>query len=803
MVQTVKSGNDSLQEIETRYRRLLETAQDGILILDGEKGIITDVNPYLARLLGYAQKEFLGKTLWEVGLFADSASGQAALQELKKNHYIRYNDLRVMTKSGQFKDVVFTSNAYLVNHESVIQCSIRDITEHKQTKKIQTASEVKFRSLIEQSSDGIVVIDEGGRIFEWNRGQEELTGLKAEEVMCQPLWKVQFQMLPDELKSDDMRNKIRSNIKNMLHSVKAARANRNFESPIIHTSGKRLDIQSSMFQIKTDLGIQVGCISRDITDSKQHERELEAINTISAAMRVATSIEEMLPLLLDKTLEMLKADKGGICLFKTNSVEIETIVSHGWNRIDNAEPPALTILSDINSIVFTTGKNFYTKEVYKEKKLPAADRKFAPVEIGDITLPIRSGQAIIGTISINVSLPREISQSEIRLLTTLSEIVGNAITRMRSHEKTLRDAKHLAALYSIDVSINSNNDLKSTFDLLLEKVINSLNVSAADVLLLNPHTLTLEFSAGKGFKTNAISKKSLRLGEGYAGRAALQHETLNVPDLQTVGSEFSRIDLIEGEGFVAYYGVPLINKGKVIGVLDIFNRAPLTPDKDWLQFMEAIAGQAAIAIDSATLFNQLQHSNLDLLQAYDSTIEGWSMAMDLRDHETEGHTQRVTEMTLKLAKAYGMRDEELLQIKRGALLHDIGKMGIPDGILLKAGPLTDEEWVIMRKHPQFAFEMLSPIEFLRPALDIPYCHHEKWDGSGYPRGLKGKQIPVAARLFAVIDVWDALSSDRPYRKAWSQKKVMEYIQSLSGTHFDPQAIELFIKVMSEKGNNKA
>jgi putative nucleotidyltransferase with HDIG domain len=155
-------------------------------------------------------------------------------------------------------------------------------------------------------------------------------------------------------------------------------------------------------------------------------------------------------------------------------------------------------------------------------------------------------------------------------------------------------------------------------------------------------------------------------------------------------------------------------------------------------------------------------------------------------------------MTLKLAKAYGMKNEDLVQIRRGALLHDIGKMGIPDGILLKAGPLTDEEWVIMRQHPQLAFEMLSPIEFLQPALDIPYCHHEKWDGTGYPRRLKGKQIPIAARLFAIIDVWDALTSDRPYRKAWSKEKVMGHIQSLSGTHFDPQAVELFNKMMNEK-----
>ncbi len=193
----------------------------------------------------------------------------------------------------------------------------------------------------------------------------------------------------------------------------------------------------------------------------------------------------------------------------------------------------------------------------------------------------------------------------------------------------------------------------------------------------------------------------------------------------------------------------------------------------------------------------LQRSNMELKLAYDTTIEGWSRALDLRDKETEGHSQRVTVMTLKLAQASGMTEEELTQVRRGALLHDIGKMGVPDHILLKPDKLTDEEWVVMCKHPTFVFELLSPIAYIRPALDIPYCHHEKWDGTGYPRGLKGEEIPLAARLFAVVDVYDALRSDRPYRQAWGEEKVREHILAGSGTHFDPQVVEVFLKMMSE------
>ncbi len=191
----------------------------------------------------------------------------------------------------------------------------------------------------------------------------------------------------------------------------------------------------------------------------------------------------------------------------------------------------------------------------------------------------------------------------------------------------------------------------------------------------------------------------------------------------------------------------------------------------------------------------LEHANADLGQAYEATIEGWSRALDLRDQETEGHTQRVTEMTVKLARAAGIPEEEILHIRRGALLHDIGKMGIPDSILLKPGKLTDQEWVIMRKHPVFAFEVLSPIDFLRPALDIPLYHHERWDGTGYPYGLSGEDIPLGARLFAVVDVWDALRSDRPYRPAWPEDKVIDHIRRGCGSHFDPQAVRIFLEMV--------
>jgi cyclic di-GMP phosphodiesterase len=192
---------------------------------------------------------------------------------------------------------------------------------------------------------------------------------------------------------------------------------------------------------------------------------------------------------------------------------------------------------------------------------------------------------------------------------------------------------------------------------------------------------------------------------------------------------------------------------------------------------------------------KLREAHSQLLSAYEATIEGWSHAMDLRDRETEGHSQRVAELTVKMSQAFGMSHDAIMHIRRGALLHDMGKIGVPDSILHKPGALTDEEWVRMRKHPQFAHDMLYPIEYLRPALEIPYSHHERWDGTGYPRRLKGEEIPMAARMFAVVDVWDALTSNRPYRPAWSEEEALAYIREQSGKHFDPQVVDLFFKII--------
>ena len=366
--------------------------------------------------------------------------------------------------------------------------------------------------------------------------------------------------------------------------------------------------------------------------------------------------------------------------------------------------------------------------------------------------------------------------------------------RKLAEEKIKTPLAQLASLRAIDAAIMSTHDLRMIFYIILSQTIAKLQVHAARILLFNASEKLLEFGAAQGFRTAGIEKANVNLGEEIAGRAALEGTLM---DGHRLTKEFfiSIAPVFAEEGFTCFYAVPLISKGKIKGVLEVFEREHLHHDRGWVDFLNSLAGQAAIAIDNVSLFNDLQRSNADLSLAYESTLEGWSAALDLRDRDTEGHTQRVTKLTEQIAISMGITGKELLSIRRGALLHDIGKVGVPDRILHKRGPLTTYEWKIMRKHPQFAYDMLSPIGYLHDALDIPFSHHEKWDGSGYPRGLKGEEIPLAARIFAVVDVYDALTSNRPYRAGWSRRKTLKYIREQAGIHFDPQIVELFMRQM--------
>ncbi len=899
-----KHAEEVLRTSEIRYRRLFESTQDGILILDADSGQITDVNPFVISKLGYSREEFLGKRLWEIGAFKDIKESRALFKKLQKEGYIRYEDLPLRTSGGQYLDVEFVSNVYLVNHHKVIQCNIRVITERKKEEQKLAEEPNLLLSLMDNIPDAIYFKDAESRFIQINQAQARRFGLsdpapaagktdfdffaeeharlayedeqtiirsgqplvdkeeketwpdgrlgwvsttkmplrnhegqiigtfgisrditerkKAEESLRQsetrfraiyensqdaigvskngvhvfgnPAYLKLFGYPSEEeligrpvidLIATDQRPTILENIR--------LRANKEAAPAHYQTRGLRftggefdIDVRASTYELGGERFTLV--IMRDISEWLQRERERVAIISLSAALRQAQNRAELLPAILDQMIALTDADGAALGLFDAGSGE--TVIELGRGSLEPLSGMHLPAAEGTRAQGMAGDQpNLYSEPRFKQPGIELQATACWPLSVQRQT---------IGTLWIGRDAG--IPDRDMHLLTAMADIAANAIHRVSLHEQTQRQVQRLASLHTIDTAISASLDIGLTLDVFLDQVMARQGVDAAVLFLFNPHTQTLEYAAGKGQLPKQVVHSPLRLGEGIIGRTALERRLIAIPDMRQSEETAAQAALC-GEEFRTCIAVPLIAKGQVEGVLATFDRLPRAPDAEWLKFLETLATQVAIAIDHAGLFVDLQHSHSDLIQAYDSTLEGWSRAMDMRDKETEGHTLRVTQMTMRLARRMGIAETELAHIRRGALLHDIGKMGIPDDILLKPGPLTDEEWKIMRYHPVLAFELLAPIAYLQPALDVPYCHHEKWNGSGYPRGLKGESIPLAARLFAVVDVWDALSSDRPYRLAWPKEKVLEEIRASSGTHFDPQVAEMFLKILEEENRN--
>ncbi|MBK9207669.1 MAG: PAS domain S-box protein [Anaerolineales bacterium] len=735
-----------LKDSELRYRRLFEAAEDGILILDAETGMIEDVNPFLINMLGYSREEFVEKKLWEVGAFKDIEASQNAFEALQISEYIRYEDLPLKTKDGYLIQVEFVSNVYLVEDEKVIQCNIRDITARKHAEDAMQGSEARYRRLFEAAEDGILILDaKTGRIGDVNPYLIKMLGYSREEFVEKKLWEVGA--FKDIEASQDA-----------FEALQEHKFIRYEDLPLRAKDGQLIQVEfvSNVYLVGDEKVIQ--CNIRDITEHK----------------RIIVALQEN----EKRYYDLVNQSPEGVFIIEISG-KILTVNKAMCRELAFNEEELLSM--SIWDIIPQDYLGQYRKSLSKilegkilegaaEYAVCGKDGKIHYVEV--LSAPHYNGKDIID----------------------FQGIARDITARKHSEEQIRRQLEHLTALSGIDRIIAANFDLELSLSEILIHVAVELGIDAADILILNTNSQMLEYGAERGFRTKTIRNRQVYLGEGYAGRAALDRQLIRIPNLRDAPDNQFLTALLEGEDFICYFGVPLIIKGQVKGVLEVFHRDALEPDEEWFDFLNSLAGQAAIAIEIVTLFASLQRSNSELAMAYDATIEGWSRALDLRDKETEGHTQRVTEMAVKLARAFGLNEEELVQVRWGALLHDIGKMGVPDSILHKPSPLTGEEWPAMKMHPTFAYEMLSPIRYLRLALDIPYSHHEKWDGSGYPHGLKGAQIPLVARIFAVVDVWDALTSDRPYRSAWTKEKVRDHILSSSGTHFDPQVVDIFMQI---------
>lgn len=781
------------RESQERYRLLFETSIDALLLIAPD-GSIHAANPAACHMFGWTEEELKSIGCDEM-VDQNDPRLSAALEERASKGSFR-GELTLVRKDGtKFPGEISTAIFTDAQGNEKTSTVIREITTRVQTETALRESEEKYRLLFENVMNGfalheIVLNDEGKPVdyifLEVNDAFEQMTGLERENI----LGKKVTQVIPDiendtadwigrygevTLTGNDIRFEQKSAPFGKWYSVLAFRPREG----------------------------QFATIFEDITERKHAENELHRrVDELSALYQTTLDIisvqelPDLLNTIVMRAVDLLGGTGGGLYLCDSQQRQVRCVVS--YKTPTDYTGTVLAYREGAAGIVADTGEPLIIDDYQKWEGRADAFESVSPFS-AVISVPMLWHNQVIGVIHVlHDTQKHKFTESDLTLLTSFANQAAVSVENARLFEETQQRLERLSALRSIDQVITSSLDLRVTLDILLGQILQLLEVDAASVLLYQPELQSLEFVAGQGFRTRTLQTTKLHLGRGFAGKAALEQRVVQILDLDRLNTGFLRSTEFRNEEFVAYIGVPLIAKGNIIGVLEIYNRQRFDPDDEWMDFLETLAGQAAIAIDNINLFNNLEMSNLELIQAYDATIEGWARALELRDMETEGHSRRVVDMTIELARQVGIEEENLVHVRQGALLHDIGKMGVPDSVLQKSDLLTPDEWETIYQHPEYAYKWLSPISYLKPALDIPYCHHEKWDGSGYPRGLKGEQIPLAARIFAVVDVWDALRSDRPYRGKWSKEKTRAYILEQSGKHFDPKVVEAFLTLIENE-----
>lgn len=782
------------RQAEDEIRKFLYAIEQSpvVIMITNTAGNIEYINPKFTLITGYTKEEIIGKNpqilksgeippeeykrLWDI--ITSGGTWQGEFHNRKKNGELYW-------ESAAISPVRNTEG--VITHFMAVK---EDITEIKQMTDRLKENEEKFRLLFESSQDGIIAYDNDICYILWNKAMEQISGVKREALLGKSPFEV-FPFLKEVGEEEAFRN-----------AVKGKPTVRGAMPYNVPQTGRHGFFQSAHFPLFDANGNIVGgmAIIRDVTEQMLNERRVKAQHAVTQILVESSTIEEASLKIIEVVCECLAWDVGELWLADKHKGVLCLAESWRSPTIELPEFEAITRKTTfapgigLPGRVWQSGKPVWVVDITQDAGFPRAEAAVKEGLRGAFSFPVEGNREVIGAIDFLSRTTRQPDNDLLNMMTAIGRQIGLFIIRKQSEEQTKIQLQRISALHEVDIAITGSFDLRLSLNIFLEKVITLLNVDAADIYIFNKHMQALEYVTGRGFLSDANKTPHVFLGDEMLGHAVSERHLINIPDLCEVKDTCNRARILSGEGYVSYYAVPLTAKGYVNGVLELVHRISFHPDQDWLNFLDILATQAAVVIDDAMLFEELRHANVELMTAYDRTIEGWSRALDLRDKETEGHSRRVTDMTVKVAEAMGIGKEELAHIRRGALLHDIGKMGIPDRILLKPVPLTDKEWVIMRKHPVFAYELLWPIVNLRPAIDIPYCHHEKWDGTGYPRRLKGEQIPMAARIFAVVDVRDAMIFDRPYRKGLIREKALEYIRSNAGIHFDPKVVEVFLKM---------
>jgi len=827
-----KQAESSLRQSEERYRTLAEAAHDMIFIVDSE-GVIEYVNRFAAEQFRTEPKQMIGKLMQQVFPPAVAERQFGAIQKVIETGEPFYAETQSSFPSG---DVwLSTSLAPLKNESGDIRAVLgiaRDITERKRAEAESAQRADQFAALYEMARDisaqqenlsGLLqsIVDRAVNLLQAYSGMLYLYDPVARNL--------EMTVERNSWGQVGMRLKLGEGLAGQVAQTLEPLRVDNYQTwegrspqlnglPIGAVLGAPLlyggefigalviaEIASKTNRKFTEadsrlLTLFAAHVSGALRNAYSHDElrrrveELTTISRVSSALRYALTPSEIMPIVLDQIIQRMKVDGALIALRDPHGGD--TTIPLGRGKA--AAPFVGTRLRAGEGVVgrvITTQYPYFSNDAHHDPHFLLSHL------LGDTNafacVPLIAQDETIGALWIG--RVAQISDEDMRVLISIADSAAGALHRAKLGAQTEEQLRRLESLHTIDVTISSTFDLRLTLNIVLEHVIAQLGVDAADVLLFHSSTQTLNYFAGLGFRNSITQGMPIKMGTGFAGKAAMSRSRVGINDLKAAQQEMIVNDPrnFNAEGFVAYYGVPLLAKGEIKGVLEVFHRAPLTPEAGWLDFLEALGTQTTIAIDNIQLFDNLQRTNANLNLSYEETLEIWARISDQHAHRDKGYTRRATDLTLQLAQTLGLKNADLADLRRGVLLYDIGSIMIPDSILLKAGSLTAEEIKVMRQHPNHSRQMLSTVRQLQSALDIPYHHHERWDGRGYPLGLKGEEIPIAARIFAVVDVWMALQSARPYRAAWSSEKARQYLRSMAGIQFDPKMVEILLVMDAE------
>ncbi len=521
-------------------------------------------------------------------------------------------------------------------------------------------------------------------------------------------------------------------------------------------------------------------------------RRLEAETLQKAATGISSTLDqkEVIDLILAELAKVVPYTSASVLFLRHGYLEI--VGGRGWSDPESVQGLHFPIPGENpSSLVIQKRRTLILKDAQAEYLIfrqPPHNNIRAWLGV-----PLIAHRRLIGMLACDHTQKNFFTEEHARLVRAFATQASLALENTRLFNETKKRVQELDAVARVSQFLSRTFGLDALLANILKTTCQIIPGAEKGSIMLLDDQNKLRMRSVYGYADPRLRSSTFPADFGFTGKAIREKRAVLIPDA-LIGSFYKyAIEIKEMAAVKSAVVAPLIVKDQVIGAISIDNGSKKNAfSESDLNVLVALSGPAAMAIENTRLFEDLHHSNLELSLAYDTTLAGWGRALEIRDKETRGHTDRVTRLTLKLARMMGSSEEELKQIRRGCLLHDIGKMGIPDSILKKKGSLSESEWAEMKKHSLYAYELLQPIEYLRPSLDIPYYHHEHWDGSGYPRGLKGEEIPLAARIFTVADVWDALLHDRPYRKAWKQAAARKYLKEQRGCQFDPDIVNLFL-----------